>query len=111
MTTTETTRRAPGRAPNRAVAVLVALNAVLVLAIGAVVLEPRATAQQQTPSRAAGQYMLVGGEVRSGNTNAVFVIDTANREMVALRWVDGRNVLEGIGYRNLADDLKQQPQR
>lgn len=107
----EPTPASSRRTGGRAIRVLVAVNAALVLALGAVMLAPNATAQQQTPSRAAGQYMLVGGSVRSGNTNAVYVIDTANREMVALRWIDGRNILEGIGYRNLANDLQQQPQR
>jgi hypothetical protein len=95
----------------RVVRALVAVNAALVFAIGWVTLAPFATAQAEAPSRSPGQYMLVGGPVRSGNTNAVYVLDAANREMVALRWIDSRGRLEGIGYRNLETDLQQQPQR
>ncbi|MEM7754792.1 MAG: hypothetical protein AAF297_04050 [Planctomycetota bacterium] len=90
--------------------VLVAVNVALALAFAAVTLSPAATAQQAT-ARPAGKYLVVGGKPPSGNTNAVFCIDTVNDEMIVLRWNSSRNFVEGVGYRNLGDDLQATPQR
>lgn len=100
----------PSRGRARPLHALVAVNIGLAIALAAVALSPKATAQQ-AQNRPAGKYLLVGGKPPSGNTNAVYCIDTVNDEMVVLRWNASRGFVEGVGYRNLADDLKATPQR
>ena len=83
---------------------LVAVNAVLLLALGAVSLAPTALAQQG--QRPRGEYLLLGGQMTGSPTNAVHVIDTSNQEMVTLRWDQSSKAFEGIGYRNLRLDAQ-----
>jgi hypothetical protein len=108
MTQRHTRPRRSGLAP------LIALNAFLLAVLAAVVVGPTALAQpggREPAPRPAGEYTLVGGDIQTGNSNAVYVIDSVNREMVVLRWVDGRNLLEGIGYRDLGEDTRARPRR
>ena len=98
------------RPNNNAVRVLVAVNAALVLVLGAVTLSPDATAQANQ-ARPAGKYMLVGGQPISGNSNVAYVIDTVNAEMVAVKWNQGRRLLEGVGFRDFDADRTATPQR
>lgn len=97
MRTTEAKRRRRGVHP------LIALNAVLILALGYVAFSPSAAAQQGR-DRARGDYTMVGGAIRGGTSNAVYVVDSVNQELIAVRWNHSRRQLEGIGYRNLATD-------
>lgn len=91
---------------------LVALNAVLALVLVFVEFSPLAFAQAaEAPPRPRGSYALIGGEIQTGNSNAVYVIDSVNQEMIVLRWEDGRNVLSGIGYRDLNADNQSRPRR
>lgn len=97
----------------RPTSALVVLNLVLLSVLALITLSPPADAQLSSPDapRARGEYTLVGGETQSGNTNAIYVLDTANRELVALRWNASTSTLEGIGYRNLAQDVFAEPDR
>jgi len=88
---------------------LIALNAVLLVALAVVTLSPGARAQQG--GRARGDYTMVGGRVQGGIANAVYIIDSANREMIALQWDEARKELLGVGYRDLAADGKARPGR
>lgn len=99
----------PARSPRGR---LIVLNAVLLGALGVVSLAPHAGAQSQgQPTRARGEYTMVGGSMSGGNSNAVYILDAANREMVTLRWDSSRRSLSGIGYRDLTTDLVIDPQR
>lgn len=108
----ETAQTVAVRCSRPAVRRLVALNAVLLALLGAVTLAPDAGAQAQNqPTRARGEYTMVGGQISGGNSNAVYVVDAANREMITLRWDSSRRQLLGVGYRDLATDLIIDPQR
>jgi len=98
------------RPMSSAVRALIAVNAALLIALSAVVLSPDATAQN-TQNRPAGRYMLVGGKPPSGNTNAVYCVDTVNGEMIVLGWNRSRGMIEGVGYRNIKSDLNATPRR
>ncbi|MCC5822797.1 MAG: hypothetical protein LAT64_05280 [Phycisphaerales bacterium] len=89
---------------------LVVLNAVLLAALVGVSVVPHAGAQNQ-PNRARGEYTLVGGEISGGNSNAIYVLDAANREMIALLYEPSRRLIQGVGYRDLATDLVIDTQR
>jgi len=95
------------RRPTRA---LIGLNAVLLVVLGAVSITPNAGAQSSSP-RPPGVYSVVGGELASGNANGVYILDSANREVILIRWDSGRNAVEGLGYRDLNDDVNAEPSR
>lgn len=93
---------------------MVIVNAVLLGVLAFVEFGPVATAQpgMDGPSaRPRGAYTLVGGRVQTGNANAVWVVDSANQEMVVLQWEDGRNIIKGIGYRDLDEDAEGRSNR
>lgn len=101
-------------ATKRRVFPLVIVNVVLVGVLAFVEFGPVALAQPamaDPTARPRGQYTLVGGRVQTGNANAVWVIDSANQEMVVLQWEDGRNLIKGIGYRDLDDDAQGRSNR
>ena len=67
--------------------------------------------QSGTLQRASGQYTCVGGQTLGGYTNVIYVLDSANRELVVLKWNDGTKQLEGIGYRDLVSDISKESDR
>jgi hypothetical protein len=100
------------RISRRGLTRLIVLNAVLLGVLGLVELAPRASAQQgEGPARPRGAYTLVGGEIQTGNSNAVYVIDSVNQEMVVLRVESGRGNLAGVGFRDLNADLTGRTRR
>ncbi|MEM7628770.1 MAG: hypothetical protein AAF995_09155 [Planctomycetota bacterium] len=94
---------------NRRRRVLLGVNVLLLGALGWVVVEPMALGQNS--ARARGSYTLVGGEIPGGTSNAIYVLDATNGEMIALRWDQSRNALVGVGYRDLASDTQAEPGR
>lgn len=102
---------AAGRARQR----LIALNVALLLTLGVVTVLAGADAGAQpvgTPApRPRGEYTVVSGRYQGGTTNAVYVLDSANQELLALSWDRSRNELEVIGHRKLSDDAQLKPGR
>ena len=45
--------------------------------------------------------------MEAGNSEVLYLIDDANREMVALRWDQVSNAFIGLGYRDIDRDTKQ----
>ena len=94
---------------------LVALNLALLGLLGVVSIAPRVDAQSlgsnSTTPRVRGEYTVVGGEVLGDTTSTVYVLDSANREMVSLRWNDSSKSLVGVGYRDLIRDANSDPDR
>lgn len=106
--------RTPARSPNTR-AGLIALNAVALAALAWVALAPAASAQNQrggggaaggTP-RARGEYTMVSGRVLSLTEEVMYVIDSSNAELLALRWDNSRKTLSGLGYRDISADSKR----
>lgn len=94
---------------------LVVLNLLLLSVLGAVTLAPGAGAQpmrgEPQSQRVRGDYALVGGMSLGDNAATVYVLDSANRELVALRWNDSTKSLEGVGFRDLVRDANSDPDR
>jgi hypothetical protein len=93
---------------------LIALNMVLLGLLALVTLAPGAGAQPggaggagNTPGqrpRAHGQYGVVGGRYQGGVEAAMYIVDSANEELLALRWDRSRKALSALGYRDMAQD-------
>lgn len=84
---------------------LIALNLFLVGVLALVVVSPPLIAQGGA-GRARGQYTLVGGRIQGGNSNAIYIVDATNQEMIAVRWDESRKDIAAIGYRDLGLDAK-----
>lgn len=85
---------------------LVVLNAGLAAAAAWAWAGPTAAGQAGLPARPRGQYALVGGQTRTGDSNAVYVLDSTNHEMIVLRWNDSQRKMDGLGYRDLNSDAR-----
>ncbi len=94
---------------------LVALNAALGLALATLLALPEPAGAQPTlpaaASRARGTYTMLAGKPRTGSGSAIYLIDSVNQETVALRWNDGKSLLEGLGYRSISRDTGATPGR
>ncbi len=91
---------------------LVVLNVVLLGVLGVVTVAPRVDAQNVPSSaRVRGDYAVVGGATIGENASTIYVLDSANRELVSLRWNDSAKSLEGVGFRDLVYDVNSDPDR
>jgi hypothetical protein len=84
---------------------LIALNLALLTILAIMTFSPLAEGQPGA-SRARGQYSMVSGEITGGTPHVVYIFDSNNREMVAVRWNNSRRTLDGIGFRDLNADSK-----
>ncbi len=85
---------------------LIAMNACLLAALALVALAPSASAQAKR-ARPKGQYAIVDGRIQGVAEAAIYVYDTANQEMLALRWDRSRKALSVIGHRDVSADAEQ----
>ena len=91
---------------------LVVLNVVLLAGLGLVSLAPSADAQSgNSMNRVPGDYSVVAGASIGGASSVIYILDSANRELIALNWNDSIKSLEGIGYRDLSFDSTGDPDR
>lgn len=71
----------------------------------------RLAGAQPNAGRNRGEYTMNAGRTTAGGAHVVYVIDSANQEMIVLRWDQTRQAMTGTGYRNLAQDGQAQPGR
>lgn len=90
---------------------LIALNASLLVALGFITLATQAGAQNQPNTRVRGEYTMVAGDMQGGNSSAIYIIDSANQELIGLRWDESRKSLMGLGFRDIDADSKLKPGR
>jgi hypothetical protein len=93
---------------------LIALNAALLGAFTVLTWGPPASGQNAQPAatgRARGDYTMVAGRTISGGPSAVYVVDSSNQELVALRWDQAKQQMVGMGYRSLQGDARAVPGR
>jgi hypothetical protein len=87
---------------------LVAVNVALLAVLGVTAVLPA----QPAGNRAPGQYAMVGGEfLAGGGGNAVYILDSTNQDIVAVRWDQSRGTLAGIGYQDLSAAAQGRPGR
>jgi len=107
-----TKSRFGGSHASRAPRGLIVLNLALLGGLGLVSFAPSADAQSGAlVSRVPGDYSVVGGATVGGVSSVIYVLDSANRELIALSWNDSIKSLEGIGYRDLSLDSTGDPDR
>lgn len=87
---------------------LVVLNCGLLMVLGALTIAGgfEAGAQTTPAPRARGDYTMVSGRYQGGTSNAIYLLDAANGELMALAWDRSRNEMEIIGHRRIADDAQ-----
>lgn len=89
---------------------LITINVVLLALLAGLLLWPAAhslwsgSTLLAQPARARGQYLVVSGTMTGPSSHAIYIMDTANMEMVALRWEQSKNDFVGLGYRNIGED-------
>ena len=93
----------PGRRAGPNLRSLLAINAALLGLLALVSFAPAVGAQ----GRGRGDYTMVGGGANGTNSAIVYIIDAANQEMIAATFNVNTRVLDGVGYRNLAQDAAQ----
>lgn len=86
--------------------VLLGVNLALLVAVGGVFWAAN-PGLAQPGNRGRSTYLMIGGEIQGGNANALYILDTTNEEMIAVRWNQSRTRLEGLGYRNVKRDGAQ----
>ena len=107
MTTDSTS---PPHLSRRLIGLNIALLAVLAVVTIAGVVSSRADAQPPTgsnpASRIRGEYTMVSGKIQGATADALYIIDAANQELVALSWDRAASRFEPIGHRSIADDAR-----
>lgn len=88
---------------------LIALNVVLLGALGVVTLSPASWAQRG--GRVRGDYTMVSGKIVGGNANAIYIVDGANQEVLAARWNEGTRSVDVLGFRDMHVDSQAQQGR
>ena len=79
---------------------LIALNALLLVAFAAVSFVPESIAQ--TPR--SGHYIAIPAKVNGVTSGVVYIVDTAQQELVAVTWDHNNNRISTLGYRNIKTD-------
>ncbi len=93
---------------------LIALNAALLAALAVATFTGSRTADAQPTSarsgeqngRLRGEYTIIAGTIQGGTTSALYIIDAANQDLIALSWDRTNNRANPLGYRSLTDDAK-----
>ncbi len=90
----------PGNNTRSRLGGLIALNAALLAVLAVVTFAPGANAQH----RSRGKYAMVTGGVTGSLSSVVYIVDTANQELIALSFDPSAKRLKGVGYRNIESD-------
>lgn len=79
---------------------LIALNAALLIILAVITFSSIAKAQ----ARGRGEYTMVAGGVPGSDSAAIYIADVSNQELVIMTYNPQTKVLDGVGYRHLAQD-------
>lgn len=93
---------------------LIAANVVLLGALAALTIVGLQSPAGAQPGAAApavrgrGDYTMVSGRYQGGTANMVYLLDSANQELLALEWNRNRNEFVPLGLRSLVEDGRRQ---
>jgi hypothetical protein len=82
---------------------LLALNAVLLAVLAVVSLAPRVQASAAPRST----FTMVAGSVKGQTMPVVYIVDETAMELVGISWDEQQKTMNGMGYRNLANDMNE----
>jgi hypothetical protein len=80
---------------------LVAANIAALGLLAIVELSAAAKAQQ----RPRGTFTAASGRIEGTETHALYVIDEATQEMIAVQWDPRAKQVKGLGYRSMGADM------
>lgn len=81
---------------------LIGLNVALVVGLALVTVAPGAGAQS-ADARPRGAYAMVSGNVQGSASDAIYVIDKNNQEMIGMIYDQSRRQLVGIDFVDLTE--------
>ena len=81
---------------------IIALNGILLVVLAAIVLSPKTEAQSTSQHR----YLALPSVANGISTGIVYIMDTTQRELVAVAWDHNRNRIVTFGYRNVSADAQ-----
>jgi len=84
---------------------LVAVNAGLLVVLAGVVVTPMAFGQKAA-NRGRGDYTMVTAKILGAEQDGLYIVDSANQEMVCLQFDRSRQAMKFIGYRDLGADVR-----
>jgi len=86
---------------------LVAVNAALALVLIGVSVSSPAWAQARAGgARPRGDYTMVSGRILGAEEAGLYILDSANQEMVCLQFDRSRQAMKFVGYRDMAADVR-----
>ncbi len=83
---------------------LIAVNLVLLALLALVTLAPATNADSNNADSAAGDYIMVGGQVSGSTSNSMYVLDQRSGILVALKFELGTKKMKALSIRNLNQD-------
>lgn len=104
----ESTQQGPDRRGGHRIGALIALNVLMLVALGVVSLAPSAAGQAN--QRPRGAYAMVSAQSQGFTEDVIFIVDAMNQELVALRYDRSNQGLRFIGFRDLRLDARQSGQ-
>ncbi|MBX3386729.1 MAG: hypothetical protein KF768_09175 [Phycisphaeraceae bacterium] len=86
------------------------LNGGLLVALAAATIVGHAVAQPGDTAnlRNRGDYTMISGRFQGGTTSAVYILDAANQQVMALTWDRNGRRFDLLGLRSLSDDARLQ---
>ena len=98
-----TERRTAVRASVSELRAAVVVNAIGLALLAAVTFAPTAGAQY----RARGAYTMAAGRANGADSSVVYVVDTANQELIAVTYNPNTKLIDGVGYRHIGADAAE----
>jgi hypothetical protein len=85
------------------------LRGIIVLNMGLLILLAIVTfsgTSAKAQGRGRGDYAMVAGGAKGTDSSVVYIVDQANQEMIAVTYNQTNKQLDGLTYRNLANDAR-----
>jgi hypothetical protein len=83
---------------------LIGVNAALLLTLALVTIVPAQPLSPAAQGRPRGQYVMLPAKQLGNPIGIVYVLDSVNEELMALRWDRASQRLEVVGFRDMIND-------
>lgn len=89
------------RRPSNQTTLLVGAN---ILALGFLAFVKLSAPADAQAARARGTYAAVAGRIPGTENHALYIVDEASQEAIAVQWDERSKQIVGLGYRSIAAD-------